>query len=315
MPTNAAKSIPHSKTISAIENLAPARNCRPSPSSRVEPLHGIGDDLLVVLAVILELVGIDHGRTRIGIDPHLAHRRPQAKLRPPDPHFDQRLLKAHPSPKQCGPWVVKPRYSGRSRATRKYAYHRRARAPAIGRANSFFRNSGSLCSRFIILTRNLLDLDAFSPRDRCAPCAELGAGLFSPVELQDASRSQIRTRCAKHWPDFRLTRKSAPSASALLCWTRPFWFNRSPWFRPAKTAKKLDARDPLAHLRERFVLPDGVIYLDGKFARCDAQSGSSNARAASSSTNGRHGSDYASWKRSRLVQPPRRARRRQDRAA
>ena len=28
-------------------------------------------------------------------------------------------------------------------------------------------------------------------------------------------------------------------------------------------ALALDAADPLAHCRQRFVLPDGVIYLDG----------------------------------------------------
>jgi kynureninase len=32
---------------------------------------------------------------------------------------------------------------------------------------------------------------------------------------------------------------------------------------PAERAARLDAEDPLAPLRERFVLPDGVVYLDG----------------------------------------------------
>ncbi|MEQ1867353.1 MAG: kynureninase, partial [Micropepsaceae bacterium] len=33
-------------------------------------------------------------------------------------------------------------------------------------------------------------------------------------------------------------------------------------------ALELDARDPLAHARDRFAIPDGVIYLDGNSLGC-----------------------------------------------
>ena len=57
-----------------------------------------------------------------------------------------------------------------------------------------------------------------------------------------------------------------PSPIGIFCAHRLFLFRPSP-SHPAMTdrsqALALDARDPLAPLRQQFTLPDGVIYLDG----------------------------------------------------
>jgi kynureninase len=70
-------------------------------------------------------------------------------------------------------------------------------------------------------------------------------------------------------------------------------------------AQALDARDPLATLRERFALPDGVIYLDGN--SLGAQPKATAARVADTVTREWGHGLIASWNTADWINAPRRA--------